>query len=587
MKKRKKVKDISIADNMRGVVINISLAALFLISAAYFSGCYSTGAAEKREKTDKRNSPAITPKWAFGHIVWEDSINTQEAAMNLVSLYREHQIPVGGVIIDSPWSMSYNDFNWDKNRYPEPDKMINSFRKEDVKVLLWLTGCVNKSSGDVPVQRSPDYDYVIEKGYVVNNGKPSKWWKGEGVHIDFTNPDAVKWWESKLDKVFTKGVYGFKVDQGEYYFADSLSMLNAKKGQDDSYFGDTITTSIGRISLREFKRYYYDAMFDYVRSRKKAGITLARPFSHQGSFAASINKLGLGWSGDFRGDYEGLKLQINNIYTSAKAGYGALACEVGGFYEARSTKKQLIRYAQFGAMTSCMINGGQNGAFTNHLPWYHDDETTGIYRYYVALHYMFSPYMFSTVVDAHLYGGSMLKDVSFEQESHKIGNDIFFKAITSDTGRVTFTLPAGDDWIDFWTDTKYEGGSTVTKEYGLEQAPVFIRSGAIIPLEIDNDITGIGDRSFAGKVVFLIYPDGKGHYIFHKPVDDGIKYNDIDVTCSGSSVSVRSSIEHSFIFLIKSNLIPGKVDGADNWKYDMENKRIKISKTGSRFTIFF
>ena len=104
------------------------------------------------------------------------------------------------------------------------------------------------------------------------------------MHIDFTNPEAVKWWNSKLDKVFKKNVYGFKVDQGEYYFADSLSMLKAELGQDKTYFGDTVTTSIGRISLREFKRYYYDNMYDYVKSRKKAGITLGPSFFSSGRF---------------------------------------------------------------------------------------------------------------------------------------------------------------------------------------------------------------------------------------------------------------------------------------------------------------
>ena len=542
-----------------------------------------------KEKTNiEIEKPPITPKWAFGHIVWEDSINTQAAAIDLVSQYKAHDIPVGGVIIDSPWSLSYNDFNWDPARYPEPGKMISDFKKDDVKVILWLTGCVNIKSKDVPVQKSPDFDYVVEKGYAVNHGKTSKWWKGEGVHIDFTNPEAVKWWYSKLDKVFVPGVYGFKVDQGEYYFADSLSMLHASLGQDNTYFGDTVTTSIGRIPMRAFKRYYYDSMYDYVKSRKDAGITLARPFSHQGEFAAGINKLGLGWSGDFKGSYEGLKLQINNIYTSAKAGYGALACEVGGFYEDRSTKAELIRYAQFGAMTACMINGGQNGAFTNHLAWYHDKETTDIYRYFVKLHYMLSPYMFSTIVDAHFAGGSLLKDVNFEQESHKLGNDIFFKAITSDTNAVSFTLPVGADWIDFWTDKKYGSGERVTSTYPLWQAPIFVRAGAIIPVQAENGVMDMIDDSMKGKVIFLIYPSGKkNHLLFHKPEGEGVKYSDIDITYSKSSLKVKAPRDYSFVFILKTNVISGKVEGADSWEYDMKNRVARIHKKGSRFTIFF
>ena len=74
-----------------------------------------------------REKPPITPYWALGHLVWEDSINTQEAAQKLVESYFEHELPVGGIIIDSPWSQSYNDFNWDRDRYPEPEEMIRLF----------------------------------------------------------------------------------------------------------------------------------------------------------------------------------------------------------------------------------------------------------------------------------------------------------------------------------------------------------------------------------------------------------------------------------------------------------------------------
>jgi alpha-glucosidase (family GH31 glycosyl hydrolase) len=569
---------------MRRILIKGGVAVyLLMIAIVVFTSCNTT---KKDSESSSIEKPAITPKWAFGHIVWEDSINTQDAALSLVAQYKENKIPVGGVIIDSPWSLSYNDFNWDTEKYPNPQEMINTFKAEDVKVILWLTGCINNSSRDVPVQKSPYFDYAIEHNYVVNNGKTSKWWKGEGLHLDFTNPEAVKWWNSLLDKVFVDGVYGWKVDQGEYYFADSLSMLHGTLGQDDTYFGDTVTTSIGRISMREFKRYYYNSMFDYARSKNSEAITIARPFSHQGDFAASINKLGVGWSGDFKGNYEGLKLQISNIYTSAKAGYGALACEVGGFYEDRSTKNQLIRYAQFGSMTASMVNGGQNGAFTNHLAWYHDKETTDIYRYYTTLHYQLSQYMFSTVVDAHISGGSLIKDVSFEQESHKVGNDIFFKAITSDTNKVTFTLPAGDEWIDFWTNEKYQGGEEITKEYELSKAPIFVRAGAIIPFEIENDVTGIGNDSFAGKTVIIIYPKGESNYVFHKPVGDGIEYKDINISYSNGVITVNAEQEYDFVFLVKgSTKEPANVKGSDSWKYSSKKKCVKIEKTGLRFSM--
>src|SRR5690606_32195531 len=109
-------------------------------------------------------------------------------------------------------------------------------------------------------------------------------------------------------------------------------------------------------------------------------------------------------------------------YKSAEFGYGAPGCEIGGFFRARSSKQELIRYAQFGALTASMINGGENGAFTNHLPWWHDEETTSIYRQATWLHSQLIPYIFSTIVRSSKEGGSLIKDFSYDQESHLLGD---------------------------------------------------------------------------------------------------------------------------------------------------------------------
>ena len=74
-----------------------------------------------------------------------------------------------------------------------------------------------------------------------------------------------------MDKVFIDGVYGWKVDQGEFWF------------------GDSIQTHIGLMSNKEFRHYYYDAMHEYTIKKRSEGIIIARPYSHQGGcFAVQI-----------------------------------------------------------------------------------------------------------------------------------------------------------------------------------------------------------------------------------------------------------------------------------------------------------
>ena len=447
----------------------------------------------------------LVPAWALGHIIWEDSINTEQGAQRLYSEYADHQIPVDGIIIDSPWTEAYNDFRWDRQRYPHAEQMIKNFNRQGVKVILWLTGCVNTSCKDTPNQKAANYDEAYRLRYGINDNTPSKWWKGEGLQIDFTSKKAREWWYAQLDRVFTEGVYGFKVDQGEIYF------------------GDTVMTSVGKMSNRDFRRYYYDAMSDYVRLRKAAGITIGRPYSHQGGFHSTPEKMIIGWCGDFGGDWQGLKLQIDNVYRSAQAGFGAVGCEVAGFMGAKATRTDFIRYAQFGAMTATMINGGENGAFSSHLPWFHGDDVSDIYRECVTLHNQLRPYLFSVLVDSHLHGGGLIRRTSLEEESHMLGDDIFTKAITNPEGKASFTLPEDGEWVDYFSGETYPGGTQVSKTYPLNRFPLFVRRGAIIPMATD------------GRIMYMVCPVPAASRTIYLPEGEGTDYRRVTVTYDADS----------------------------------------------------
>lgn len=517
------------------------------------------------------STPPIVPYWALHPWVWEDSLNTQSVALDLVNSYISRDIPVGAIMIDSPWSISYNDYEWDLEKYPQPKKMVDSLHSMNIKVIIWITGAMNISSGDVPVQKTPAFDFVKEKGYAINGGAVSSWWKGDGIHIDNTNHEANAWWWTQLDKVFKNySLDGIKADNSPYAF------------------GDNVGTSLGLMSNEEFSIYYYHNISQYVKSRNKNGVMLSRGYSHQSGAASSVEDVTASWSGDCSGSWRGLRLQIQDIYKSARIGYGAVGCEVGGYNKKYPNKNEFTRYAQFGSMCAVMINGGSNGALENHLPWFHGKDVEGIYRYFATLHNELAPYIFSSSVESHLKGGSIIKNTSFKEESHTLGNDIFIKAITSSDNNVTIKLPSsGDSWIDYWNDTVYESGAEVKGNYPLNKYPLFIRAGAVIPMGVKNSVTGHGDKESADKETILIYPNGKTNYTYHKPLGEGTEYSDVQILVNAEKgeVKINSDKKDDYILLVKANKKPNSVVGADSWEYDFDKNMIEIIKKGKSFTI--
>jgi len=80
-------------------------------------------------------------------------------------------------------------------------------------------------------------------------------------------------------------------------------------------------------------------------------------------------------------------------------------------------------------------------------------------------------------------------------------------------------LPSGSDWFDFWTGQRHAGGGSATRDYALDQFPLFVRAGAIVPL---GPVVEHSAQDAGAPWEIRVYPGADGRFTLYE--DDGETY---------------------------------------------------------------
>ncbi len=465
------------------------------------------------------------PQFVFEHWVWEDE-STQHSALQLVDDYKAHNIPVGAIIIDSPWETGYNTFEWDTTLFPNAQAMIDSFHARGVKVIVWTTSAINTDMTEL-------WHYGDSLGYFMktNAGSGSAvipWWKGDGSMIDFFNPAAVTWWKSLMDKTLDMGIDGWKCDGTDY----SIFLANA------TYSPGTG----GNVTRLQYSAAYYRLFHDYTRQRLgNDRANMSRPVDNYGytfitdPSLVSFTPRDIGfacWVGDQDATYDGMQKALNNMYQSDANNYLAFGSDIGGYRDEPVTngrdKDLFIRWTQLGAFSPLMENGGGG----EHRPWMFDQETDNIYRKFASLHQAMVPYQLHQADSLYALTQSLMQFQNSSEYSFALGSDIFVAPVLGAGGTVSIgSFPgSADTWVYLFNNSQtYQSGSSTIVSVPLGEYPVFVKSTSPMLHVLDsvvNSITAVNDINTEKQQVG-VYPNPANGNIYVANLDFNLaaRYN--------------------------------------------------------------
>ncbi len=447
--------------------------------------------------------PALrTPRWAFEPWISKD-ISTGDDTRAFVQGFNDRAIPVGVVVLDSPWETNYNTFQANPSRYPQLDKLVGEMHAKNVKVVVWLTPLVNDSSfdlepgGDTYDGPSPNFAEGLKCGHFVNGGDTYSWWKGSGAGVDFFSPAARTWWNRQQIDLLGQ-IDGYKLDFGEMYIGKV-----------------PMQTAAGQKTLDDYSQAYYREMLSFGVAQKGAGnfLTMVRPWDESygfaGRFFAKPEHAPVAWVGDNRRDWVGLIDALNETFISAQAGYTVIGSDVGGYLD--RDDKSLTTLIPFDAINFARwIAVGALGPFMelhgrgNFTPWTvpdHATEITAAYKYWASWHHQFAPMLFSEVRHSQLGTGPLvLQPVGNAGEwlgdwRYVLGQRWLVAPLTDATGKRAVTLPKGKTWLDWWhlEQAALPGGVTVTVDMtaDLTATPLYLDACSIQPFVDGTPLTGL------------------------------------------------------------------------------------------------
>lgn len=518
---------------------------------------------------DLTGQAPMFPLWTFGYWQSKERYKSQNELVGVVSKYRELGVPLDGIIQD--WQYWGNNYLWNamdflNPEYPNPKKMVDDIHKMNAHVIISIWNSFGP--------QTKQFREMQPKGMLLNFGTwpqsgletwpPNRDYPSGVQPYDPYNPEARNIYWKYLNKgLFSVGIDGWWMDSSE------PDHLDFKPTDFD------LKTYLG--SFRKVRNAFPLMAVGGVSEHQRATSSEKRIFILTRSAFAGQQRYGANtWSGDVNSSWQSLRNQIPAGLNFSMSAIPYWNTDIGGFF-ASAYKKGFSEGAKNPSFQELYVRWLQFGAFTPMMRSHGTDIPREIYNFgkkgetiydaiakTIDLRYSLLPYIYSTSWSVTNSQSTIMRALVMDFDDKKvvdINNEYMFgksilvapvvnaqytpeTIVKSDeqtgwdkkdangenkTASVTFSqakstkvyLPEGTTWFDFWTNEKINGGQEITKATTIDEIPLYIKSGSIIPF--GPQVQYATEKKW-DNLEIRVYPEANGSFTLYEDENDNYNY---------------------------------------------------------------
>ncbi|MEW6496687.1 MAG: TIM-barrel domain-containing protein [Cyanobacteriota bacterium] len=461
--------------------------------------------------TELTGRSPLPPRWALGYHQSHWGYRTEQVIREEAQGFKFHNLPLSAIQLDIDCEAGYRAFTIDPNRFPDLGSFTQELLEQGVRFIpIMNPGIKYSPQSDLFLQgqtldafcRQPDGKLMV--GPV---------WPGWCVFPDFTNPKVRKWWGRHYEYLLDLGVAGFWHDMNEpaaFIAWGDRSLPKVTQHFMEGRGGEhrEAHNVYGLLQVQAA----YESLCQYQPHQ--------RPFIISRAGWAGLQRYAWTWTGDIECTWAALRQTVATVVGLGLSGIPYSGSDIGGF-QGNPPAELYLRWFQMATfLTFCRTHTSNN--VERRTPWTYGEPTLSIIRQFLQLRYRLLPYFYTLAWEASQKGYPPVRPLFWSsgddsamwgvEDAFLLGDALLVCPIVEEGARERQVILPKGHWYSFWNDALLEGARLINLEAPLEQIPLLVRAGSILPMEEGKQLILHLYPPMQGTSVGCVYSDAGDGY---------------------------------------------------------------------------